>query len=101
MPSVDLNETDVVFVGFPLWYSEAPEFLMDCLKRYDFTRKKIIPLSTSSAGHIKNSLKSLQSSVGDSEIICPLNQGLILKDNFDKWVDNVKSIMSGIATNRY
>lgn len=67
MPSVDLNETDVVFVGFPLWYSEAPEFLMDCLKCYDFTRKKIIPLSTSGASHIKNSLKSLQSSVGDSD----------------------------------
>ena len=89
-PVVDLTDTDTIFVGYPLWYSEAPAFVLDYLKKYDLTGKTIIPFSTSGASHIKNSLPTLQEAVGKAEIKNPFNCGKFRKDNFDSWVKNIQ-----------
>lgn len=88
-PVVDLSDVDTVFVGYPLWYSEAPAFVLDYLKKYDLTGKTVIPFSTSGASHIKASLKTLQEAVGSAEIKHPYNCGKFKKDNFDNWLNNL------------
>lgn len=88
-PVVDLSDVDTVFVGYPLWYSEAPAFVRDYLKKYDLTGKTVIPFSTSGASHIKTSLKTLQEAVGKAEIKHPYNCGKFKKDNFDNWVNSL------------
>ena len=88
-PMVDLSDVDTVFVGYPLWYSEAPAFVLDYLKKYDLTGKTVIPFSTSGASHIKASLKTLQEAVGTAEIQHPYNCGKFKKDNFENWVNSL------------
>ena len=84
-PMVDLIDVDTIFVGYPLWYSEAPAFVLDYLKKYDLTGKTVIPFSTSGASHIKSSLKTLQEAVCKAEIKHPYNCSKFKKDNFDNW----------------
>ena len=88
-PIVDFSEIDTVFVGYPLWYSEAPAFVLDYLKKYDLTGKTVIPFSTSGASHIKKSLPTLQAAVGNATIKSPYNCGKFMKDNFDNWLANL------------
>ena len=88
-PIVDLSDIDTVFVGYPLWYSEAPAFVLDYLKKYDLTGKTVIPFSTSGASHIKKSLPTLQVAVSNATIKNPYNCGKFMKDNFDNWIANL------------
>lgn len=44
---VDMDRYDTVFVGFPIWWYEAPRIVQTFLERYDFSGKTVIPFATS------------------------------------------------------
>ena len=88
-PIVDITDVDTIFIGYPLWYSEAPAFVLDYLGKYNLTKKTVVPFSTSGASHIKSSLPTLQEAIGSAEIKNPYNCGKFKKDNFDSWVGNL------------
>lgn len=43
----DMDEYDIVFVGFPIWWYVAPTIIDTFLESYDFSGKTIIPFATS------------------------------------------------------
>lgn len=96
-PLINLANIDTIFVGYPIWYSDAPAFLLDYIKKYDLSGKTVIPFSTSGASNIKGSLKALQSAVGNAEIKHPYNCGRLFKDNFERWIEKIRSNPTGEA----
>lgn len=51
---------DVVFVGFPNWWSDLPMVLYTFFEAYDFSGKKIVPFCTSGGGGFAGSMKAIQ-----------------------------------------
>lgn len=43
----DMAQYDTVFVGFPIWWYQAPRIIETFLESYDFTGKTVIPFATS------------------------------------------------------
>ncbi len=43
----NMDEYDVIFVGFPIWWGREPSVVDTFLDQYDFSGKKIIPFCTS------------------------------------------------------
>ncbi len=43
----DMQRYDVVFVGFPIWWYEAPRIVQSFLEAYDLSGKTIVPFATS------------------------------------------------------
>lgn len=43
----NMEEFDVVFVGFPIWWYVAPTIINTFLESYDFSGKTVIPFATS------------------------------------------------------
>ena len=43
----DMAQYDVVFVGFPIWWYQAPRIIETFLESYDFAGKTVIPFATS------------------------------------------------------
>lgn len=55
--SVDnVEDHDTIFVGYPIWWNEAPAMIATFLESYDFSGKTIIPFCTSASDSIDNSL---------------------------------------------
>ena len=55
--SVDsIEEYDTIFVGYPIWWDEAPAMIATFLAENDFSGKTIIPFCTSASDDIDNSL---------------------------------------------
>lgn len=55
--SVDnVKDYDTIFVGYPIWWEEAPAMIATFLESYDFAGKTIVPFCTSSRDSIDNSL---------------------------------------------
>ena len=43
----DMAQYDTVFVGFPIWWYQAPHIIETFLESYDFSGKTVIPFATS------------------------------------------------------
>ena len=43
----DMAQYDVVFVGFPIWWYQAPRIIETFLEGYDFAGKTVVPFATS------------------------------------------------------
>lgn len=60
--SVDsMEQYDVIFLGYPIWWGEAPRIINTFLESYDFSGKTIVPFCTSGSSGIGSSATNLQS----------------------------------------
>ena len=56
----NMAEYDVVFIGYPIWWGQAPKIIGTFLEAYDFSGKTIVPFCTSSSSGIGSSATNLQ-----------------------------------------
>ena len=65
--SVENFETyDVVFLGYPIWFGQAPRIISTFLEQYDFSDKTIIPFCTSGSSGIGASADNLHALCPDT-----------------------------------
>lgn len=51
-----IDDYDTIFVGYPIWFDEAPMVIDTFLESFDFSGKTIVPFCTSASDSIDNSL---------------------------------------------
>ena len=56
----DISQYDVVFLGYPIWWGEAPKIISTFLESYDFSGKTIVPFCTSGSSPIGASAQNLE-----------------------------------------
>ena len=65
-----IDDYDVIFLGFPIWWYVAPTIINTFLEKYDFSGKKIILFATSGGSKFGKTVEELKVSVSaDTEII--------------------------------
>ncbi len=68
-PWKDLSQYDVIFLGFPIWWYEAPRIIETFLESADFSGKTIIPFATSGGSGLGNTASILQNVCPKAKII--------------------------------
>ena len=56
----DLEDYEVIFLGYPIWWGDAPKILSTFLESYDFDGKTIVPFCTSGSSSIGGSVSDLE-----------------------------------------
>ena len=56
----DMAQYDTVFVGFPIWWYQAPRIIETFLESYDFSGKTVIPFATSGGSGVDNAAAHLK-----------------------------------------
>lgn len=64
--NVRIEEYDVVFLGFPIWWYVAPTIVNTFLESHDFSGKKIVLFATSGGSKFGNTVEELKVSVADN-----------------------------------
>ena len=60
--SVDnMEQYDVIFLGYPIWWGQAPKIISTFLESYDLSGKTIVPFCTSGSSGIGSSATNLHS----------------------------------------
>lgn len=54
------EDYDVIFLGFPIWWYEAPRVILSFLDKYNLDGKSVIPFATSAGGGIAQASDSLR-----------------------------------------
>lgn len=83
----NISEYDTIFVGYPIWWDEAPAMIATFLAENDFSGKTIIPFCTSSSDDIGNSLHIFSELCPDAEIA----EGLTANDlnDIEPWIQRL------------
>ena len=58
--SANVDDADVIFIGFPIWWYTAPHIINSFLESYDFAGKHVVLFATSGGSNIEKSVKDLQ-----------------------------------------
>ena len=81
----DMAQYSAVFVGFPIWWYQAPRIIETFLESYDFAGKTVIPFATSGGSSIDGATRSLQSHCPQAKWV----QGQVLHGNPAAWAKRV------------
>ena len=73
--NVEIENYDVIFLGFPIWWYVAPTIINTFLESADFSGKKIILFATSGGSKFGKTVEELNISVPDS---CEIIEGKLL-----------------------
>ena len=63
----DMELYDVVFIGYPIWWGQAPRIVSTFLESYDFNGKTIVPFCTSNSSGMGSSARNLHSLTNDAD----------------------------------
>lgn len=56
----NIDQYDIVYLGFPIWWYVEPRIIDTFLDSYDFSGKTIVPFATSGGSGIGNVVKNLE-----------------------------------------
>lgn len=63
----NMEQYDIVFIGYPIWWGEAPRIVSTFMESYSFEGKTLIPFCTSSSSGLGSSGKNLESLTNGAE----------------------------------
>ena len=69
VPVENVAQYDYVFVGFPIWWYEAPRIVQTFLESYDFSGKTVIPFATSGGSGMGKTAAILQKSCPAAKVL--------------------------------
>lgn len=88
---IAMDKYDVIFLGFPIWWSAAPTIINTFLESGDFTGKTIILFATSGGSGLGQSAANLRPSAPGADIV----NGKILNSRLSEeslisWIKHLK-----------
>ena len=87
----DMSKYDAVFLGYPIWWGQAPKIMYTFAESYDFSGKTIVPFCTSGSSGIGTSAVNLQGSAsGASWVSGQRFSGGASVDAVESWVKGLE-----------
>lgn len=87
--TIDISGYDEIILGFPIWWYVAPTIINTFLEAHDFAGKKIVLFATSGGSGFGNTVKELQPSAPNAQIV----EGRLLnrasKTEITDWVNTL------------
>lgn len=85
-----MDQYDVIFLGFPIWWYTAPTIIKTFLESYDMAGKKIVLFATSGGSGLGDTAKTLQK-------VCPkaefkggkLLNGRQSRESLTSWIESL------------
>lgn len=65
----NLDDYDVVFVGYPTWWYDMPQVLYSFFDEYDFAGKTIVPFNVHNGSRFSGTIETIQDLEPDAEVV--------------------------------
>lgn len=87
---LDITPYDTIYLGFPVWWYNAPRLIYTFLDTYDFKGKKIVVFATAESSSLKSSFDSLHKAYPQYDLVEGEIYNVSNKPEFKKWVESLK-----------
>ena len=86
----NMADYEVIFLGYPIWWGDAPKILSTFLESYDFHGKTIVPFCTSGSSPIGGSASGLEALTdGATWLDGQRFSGSASRETVSQWVDSL------------
>ena len=86
----NMDQYDIIFLGYPIWWGQAPKIMYTFVESYDLSGKTIVPFCTSGSSDIGSSAVNLSKSAPDAEWLSGNRfSGSATKESVAKWIDGL------------
>ena len=86
---LDILAYDMIFIGYPIWWNQAPRIINSFIEGHDLKGKTLVPFATSGGSGISNSVRELRKAYPDLE----WQEGKLLngasRNTIQNWVSDV------------
>lgn len=87
----NMDDYDVIFLGYPIWWGQAPKIISTFLESYDFSGKVIVPFCTSGSSGIGSSASNLHDLASDAQWMDGQRfSGSASGDEIQQWVNGLE-----------
>lgn len=91
----NINDYDVMFLGFPTWWGDMPMAVYSFLEEYDLSGKTIIPFCTSGGSSFSNTIHTITNLQPNAKV---MQNGLAIQNNnllnaqadINKWLTSLE-----------
>ena len=91
----NMDQYDIVFIGYPIWWGEAPRIVSAFMESYDFSGKTIVPFCTSGGSGVGSSAKNLENLTSGATFADGQRlNGNASRDDVTKWIDDLNLSIS-------
>ncbi len=80
---------DVIFIGYPIWWDQAPRIINTFIENHDLKGKTLVPFATSGGNGIGNSVKELRKAYPDLEWQDGKLLNRVCRNTVQNWVGDV------------
>lgn len=88
---IAMDKYDVIFLGFPIWWSAAPTIINTFLESGDFTGKTIILFATSGGSGLGQSAANLRPSAPGADIVNgKILNGHLSEESLISWIKHLE-----------
>lgn len=88
---IAMDKYDVIFLGFPIWWSAAPTIINTFLESGDFTGKTIILFATSGGSGLGQSAANLRPSAPGADIVNgKVLNGRLSEESLISWIKHLE-----------
>lgn len=84
----NINDYDTIYIGFPIWYWNAPNVVQTFIKEHDFKNKTIVLFATSGGSDLGKTAQTVEGLVDAS---CTVKNGLLI-NNMDE--DKIQTVIN-------
>ena len=86
----NMEQYDIIFVGYPIWWYVAPTIINTFLESYDFSGKTIVPFATSGGSGMGNTNEKLAPSCPGAILMKgKMLNGLLSQEELKAWVKSL------------
>lgn len=83
----NMEDYDVIFLGYPIWWGQAPKILYTFVESYDLSGKTVVPFCTSGSSAIGSSVENLSLSAPEAVWLAGRRfSGSASRDAVAEWV---------------
>jgi flavodoxin len=90
----NIEQYDVIFIGYPIWWSNAPAPVFTFLEDYDFSEKTVILFASHGTSRLGSSVADITAMLPNTTVLEPfgvyLQDAMNAKDALLAWLEELK-----------
>lgn len=64
----NFDDYDIIYIGYPIWWSDMPKILYTFMELYDFSGKTVIPFSTHGGSELSGTVNTIRNKLSSATV---------------------------------
>lgn len=90
----NFDDYDIIYVGYPIWWSDMPQILYTFFELYDFNGKTVIPFSTHGGSGLAGTVSTIKNKLTGANV--ESNAFTMSRNNMEQAPEEIKSWLKEI-----